>query len=526
MIYIEAALAALICAWVTRKYMHIFQLLSTKLNEYLIWLRKHNEHMMPPVYIGVGVSLLYYLFFLIFRMFTYQYAADIARVLCLLLFVAGAWWLDRRLHAAKEKKPFVFTARMKRLAASTVLTCLAGCMLLAVMSLPPYLLFALLPYITLAAGYFVQPIETSIQNKYLRMARRKMASMPELIKIGITGSYGKTSVKTFLATILSEKYNVFYSPGSINTPMGLCKAINNELQSGHQVFLAEMGARYAGDIKELTDFVKPKYGVLTSVGPQHLETFGSLEAITQTKYDLIASLPEDGASFFAADGGIVDGLYEKTQGEKYRAGMGDGLLDMRAQNVQSGPWGSRFELVDMTGNKCECETRLLGRFNVANIALAACVARKLGLTMEEIGRGVSKLQAVEHRLQLIDSGNGVTVIDDGYNANSAGAKAALETLSQFPGRHVIVTPGIVEGGEKQYELNYRLGTQIAQYCDMAILVGPRQTEPVAQGAKDSGLETVYVVSNLDEATAILGREGRVGDTVLFESDLPDQYNEK
>ena len=526
MIYIEAIIAALLCAWATRKYMHIFQLLSTKLNEYLLWLKKHNEHMLPPVYIGVGLSLLYYVFFLFFRMFSYKYAGLISRVVCLVLFAAGALWLDRRLHAQKEKKPFVFTARMKRLAASTCLVCAAGCLLLSVMSLPPYLLFALLPYITLAAGYLVQPVETSIQNKYLRMARAKMAAMPGLIRIGITGSYGKTSVKTFLAAILSEKYNVFFSPGSINTPMGLCKAINNDLKSDHQVFLAEMGARYPGDIKELTDFVQPKYGVLTSVGPQHLETFGSIEAVTHTKYDLIASLPQDGAAFFAADGGIVDGLYEKTKMTKYRAGMGEGLLDMRAQNVQSGPWGSRFELVDMTGERCTCETRLLGRFNVANIALAACVARTLGMTMAEIGRGVARIQGVEHRLQLIDNGSGVTVIDDGYNANSAGAKAALETLSEFPGRHVIVTPGIVEGGEKQYELNYRLGAQIAQHCDMAILVGPKQTEPVAQGARDSGLQAVYVVKNLDEATAILGREGRVGDTVLFESDLPDQYNEK
>lgn len=522
----EAILVALLCAWVTRKYMHIFQLLSTKLNEYFQWLKKHGDHMRAPVYIGVGVSLLYYVLFLFIRMFSLNHAQTISRALCMAIFAAGALWLDKRLHAQKEKKPFVFTARMKRLAAATALLCLAASFLLSAMHLPPYLLFAALPYITLAAGYAVQPIETSIQKKYLHMAQKKMDAMPNLIKIGITGSYGKTSVKSFLAAILSEKFSVFASAGSINTPMGLCKAINNELNDSHEIFIAEMGARYTHDIRELTDFVHPKYGVLTSVGPQHLETFGSLEAIKQTKYDLIRSLPSDGAGFFAADGGIVDELFEQTQGEKYRAGMGEGLLSMRAENIQSGPWGSRFDLVDMTGQRCACETKLLGRFNVANIALAACVAHKLGMTMEEIGRGVARIRPVEHRLQLVDSGNGVTVIDDGYNANSAGAKAALETLAEFPGRHVIVTPGIVEGGDKQYDLNYRLGTQIALHCDMAILVGPKQTEPVAQGAKDGGLENVYVVSNLDEATAILGREGRVGDTVLFESDLPDQYNEK
>jgi len=526
MMYIEAVIVGLLCAWVTRKYMHIFQLLSTKLNEYLQWLRKRNDQLLFPVYIGVGTTLLFYVFSLFFKMFSLPFSGEIARGLSLLFFAAGAIWLDRHLHAAKEKKPFVFTARMKRLAAATALVCVLVCVLFSVMSLPPYLLFAVLPYITLGAGYVVQPIETAIQNKYLRMARKKMASMPGLIKIGITGSYGKTSVKSFLAAILSEKFQVLASAGSINTPMGLCKTINNELNDSHEIFIAEMGARYAGDIRELTAFVKPRYGVLTSVGPQHLETFGSLETITKTKFDLIESLPQDGAGFFAADGGIVDGLFEKAECEKYRSGLGEGLLSMRAENIQVGPWGSRFELASMTGERCACETRLLGRFNVANVVLAASVAYRLGMTMEEIGRGVARIRPVEHRLQLVDTNNGVTVIDDGYNANAAGAKAALETLAEFPGRHVVVTPGIVEGGDKQYDLNYRLGTQIAMHCDIAILVGQKQTAPVAQGARDSGMQNVYVVSNLDEATAILAREGRLGDTVLFESDLPDQYNEK
>ncbi|NLG24199.1 MAG: UDP-N-acetylmuramoyl-tripeptide--D-alanyl-D-alanine ligase, partial [Clostridiales bacterium] len=344
--------------------------------------------------------------------------------------------------------------------------------------------------------------------------------------IGITGSYGKTSAKFILATILSERFDVLATPGSFNTPMGLTRVIREQLEPHHQVFIAEMGARHAGDIRELVELVRPAYGMITSVGPQHLETFGDVATVANTKFELIEGLPQDGVAFFGADGGEIDKLYERATVEKHRAGLSGGYLSMRAEAIEVGPFGSRFQLIDSLGNRVACETRLLGRHNIANIALCAALARRLGMEMDQIGRGVGRIEPVEHRLQLIPGANGITVIDDAFNANPEGAQAALQVLAAFPGRHLIVTPGMVELGEREEEFNYRFGVQVASCCDIAILVGPRRVGPIQRGALASGMaaDRLHVVAGLAEATALLSRIGLPGDVVLFENDLPDNYS--
>ncbi|MBQ8953025.1 MAG: UDP-N-acetylmuramoyl-tripeptide--D-alanyl-D-alanine ligase, partial [Clostridia bacterium] len=301
------------------------------------------------------------------------------------------------------------------------------------------------------------------------------------------------------------------------------------LEDHHQVFIAEMGARHVGDIRELVELVHPTMGLLTSVGPQHLETFGSVENVANTKFELIEGLPQDGLAFFASDGGEVDKLYERCRVKKFLTGTRGMRLDMKAEDIAVGPKGSSFTLKDgLTGEKAACETRLLGRHNIGNIVLACCVARQMGLTLEEIARGVSRIEPVEHRLQLLTGANGMTVIDDAFNSNPVGAKAALDVLAAFEGRHVIVTPGMVEQGEREDEINRQFGAQMAGKCDVAILVGRRHTQPIVEGLRAAGMaqENIFVTGSLEEATGVLGKIGQLGDVVLFENDLPDNYNEK
>ena len=185
-------------------------------------------------------------------------------------------------------------------------------------------------------------------------------------------------------------------------------------------------------------------------------------------------------------------------------------------------------LKNSLGEKVSCRTRMLGRHNIQNIVLAASLARQLGLTMEQIARGIGKIEPVEHRLQLIPGAGGVTVIDDAFNSNPVGAKAALDVLAGFPGRHVVVTPGMVEQGAQEDEINRQFGSQMAYVCDVVILIGKKHTAPIREGLLNAGMaeENIYSVNTLEEATAILGQIGRVGDTVLFENDLPDNYSEK
>ncbi|MDO5377237.1 MAG: cyanophycin synthetase, partial [Clostridia bacterium] len=163
----------------------------------------------------------------------------------------------------------------------------------------------------------------------------------------------------------------------------------------------------------------------------------------------------------------------------------------------------------------------------ANLMLCCTAARTLGMTLSEIAEGVSRCQPVEHRLQLISGGGGVTIIDDAFNANPVGAKAALRVLERFPGRRIIVTPGMVELGGEEEAFNASFGEQMAGSVDIAILVGRRHTAPIAEGLRRKGFpeENIHVVSSLNESTQVLHAMMKAGDVVLYENDLPDNYSE-
>lgn len=528
--WLSAVVVAGVCAAYSRYYLHMLQLESYQLDGYRRWLDKNRDQLMGATQvIGVLAAIADVLLGLILTMLMGANAARITAALIVLVgFGIAAWRVGTRQYKAPEKKPFALTARMKRLYICLGLCALLAAILLGALKLPTYLLFVGVPYLALMAGFIMQPIEEKVNAFYLNDAARKLEARPDLIKVGITGSFGKTSTKFILASILSEKYAVLATPSSFNTPMGLTRVIREQLEPHHQVFLAEMGARHVGDIRELCDLVKPAYGVLTSVGSQHLETFGSVDAVAKTKYELIEALPKHGTAFFGADGGIVDELFRKTGIEKYRAGLGSGFLSMYAEEIEVGPRGSRFTLCDAEGGRVRCETRLLGRHNIANIVLCCMVAKRLGLTLDEIARGVGRAEPIEHRLQLLPGANGMTIIDDAFNANPVGAEAALDVLRAFPGRRLIVTPGLVEQGDQETALNHKFGMQMAGSCDHAILIGPKRSRPILKGALEGGLaqDQITVVADLTEATAVLARIGRPGDVILFENDLPDNYSER
>ncbi len=434
----------------------------------------------------------------------------------------AAWVLQRRLPA---KKPLVFTARVKRLCLWLLAVCLGasaalafgGRLLTACLLLP-----ALAPLLLAAAALAALPLEKFVQHLYLRDAMKRLDAMPDLIKIGITGSYGKTSAKFMLEAILSEKYRVLVTPGSFNTSMGVTRVVRERLCPDHQVFVAEMGARHMGDIRLLCKLVRPRYGMLTSIGPQHLETFRSQENICREKFELARAIPENGAMVFADDGGLCAQLYERAACPKHLSGEHAAGLGLSARDIEVGPWGSRFVLTDGK-ESVTCQTRVLGAHNISNLLLACTMGRLLGMDLPSIARGAARVRPVEHRLEILPSGGGVTVIDDAFNANPVGAKAALEILREFPGRRVVVTPGFVELGAQEEAFQYALGEQIAQFADVAVLVGKRHTAPIAQGLRSKGFaeENLHVISDLAQSAQFI----RPGDVVLYENDLPDNYQE-
>jgi UDP-N-acetylmuramoyl-tripeptide--D-alanyl-D-alanine ligase len=311
--------------------------------------------------------------------------------------------------------------------------------------------------------------------------------------------------------------------------MGLSKVINNDLSDEHEVFVAEMGAKNIGEIREVAQLAQPRIGILTSIGPVHIETFKNIDNIMKTKYELIEELPTDGVAVFNYDNEYIRKLADKTFKEKMLYGLENvEELDMYAEDIVVNEEGSEFTLKDREGNSIRCRTRLLGKHNIYNLLAGACASKVLGLSFEEISKGIEKVEPVEHRLNLIESANGVIIIDDAFNSNPVGTKAALDVLSQFrEGRKIIVTPGMIELGEMEESANHEFGVNIGKVCDYVILVGEQRTKPIYEGLMDTSFNpsNIFVVNNLQEATEVIGKITKEKDVVLFENDLPDNYSE-
>ncbi len=534
---IFAVLAAAVTAFAALRPIHMLQLESYQGNMYVKWIRRAGgrDALMYLLCAGIAFMLRIGWVFFYYDMPLFAailwYGADAAYI-GFMLYVG----ISNRKQA--QKKPLVYTGRVKRLLA--VLFVLSAVFHMGLflpfylsnwggvlsMNLLRYLPGLLLPLFVLLAHCITLPIENSVKRWYFNDAKHKLASREDVIKIGITGSYGKTSTKFILGTILQERWNTLVTPSSFNTPMGVTRIIREKLEADHAVFVAEMGARYKGDITELCKLVGPRYGIITSVGKQHLDTFGSYEAVINTKSELLRALPEDGAAFLNGDNEGCRQMYaDCTLKEKYLFGLnGDGLY-MKASDIQVNSLGSAFTLTAQDGASVSCQTVLLGRHNIGNITGAAALAKYLGLTMEQIAAGIGKLQPVEHRLQLIQGP--VTVIDDAFNSNPAGTKAALEVLKSFAtARRIIVTPGMIELGEEEEALNEAFGRDIAQAADIAILVGKGRIEPIKRGLLQAGFAEDHIVqaNTLNDATAKLPLYAAPGSVVLFENDLPDNYD--
>ena len=381
-----------------------------------------------------------------------------------------------------------------------------------------------IPYIFFGAYCINEPGEWLIRTHYIKKAMRTL-KRSSVIKIGITGSYGKTSVKEILRTILSQKYRVLATPESYNTPLGIALTVN-KLDSTHDVLIAEMGARSKGDIKELTDIVRPTYAVLTGVNEQHLESFGSLENIKATKYELIESLAEDGKAFFSADCENAIELFDKFDGNKVTAGInGDNNL-VKATEIKTGRQGTTFTLIFAGGERVTCTTILLGKHSISNICLAASVAYEIGMSAEDIASGINRIQSIGHRLELFPNNKNIVIIDDSYNSNINGTMAAMEVLDMFEGRKIVVTPGLVELGIKEGVANFELGKILASHADIVIVVGKHNAVMLIDGLVEGGMskENIRFAKSLNKGNEELNTFMQEGDVVLFENDLPDNYN--
>ena len=507
-----------------KRYLHMLQLNSYFNGRYMNWIRLN-----------------------IVKVFEIKELTAFAAIILLFwgkVWVAAAVWTVIYLICIffrkknKEKKKFVVTSRIKRLMVTISLLyaiCLAlffiysmsgSVFTICIMGFVLIDLTFLQPLLVILANTINMPVEKYISNWYKNDAKNMIGKMNNLKVIGITGSYGKTSTKYILNEILSRKYNVLMTPESYNTTMGVVKTIRTMLRPIHEIFIAEMGAKKKGDIREICELVSPGYGLLTSIGPQHLESFKSIENITATKFELIDCLPQDGKAFLNYDNNYIK--ERNTTKNKITYGITTNSLNYRAEEIQFSSKGTSFILCTCDGKRIELATKLLGTHNVLNIVAASAVACELDVEPERLKYAVKLLKPVPHRLELKDTANGSFIIDDSYNSNPEGAKAALEVLGKFDSvNKILITPGMIELGESEYDCNYEFGRLAAGVCDYVILVGPDRTKPIYNGLKNLNYadEKLYVARDLNDALVKMRSLLNNGSVVLFENDLPDNYNE-
>ena len=453
------------------------------------------------------------------------------------------------------KKALVYTARVKRLIVADIVLCVLVC---AIMLVPGILTgsifgligsltctFCLLPPLQLLlvplAGVVMGPVERSNNQRYIDEARAILEACPDLTIVGITGSYGKTSVKHYLAELLRNRYDVLITPGNFNTTLGVVRTVRERLKPTHEIFLCEMGARHKGDIAEICELVHPEMGIITSVGPAHLETFGSLDTVKATKFELVDAVLAN-ASSGESDAPAATGkpflnfdsepvreqaaLYDDAAASAFTAYGTNEHAGYRITAMETNRSGTRFTIAAPDGQTCEYSTRLIGQHNVGNIAGAIAAAHALGVPLEEMRVPVRRLKPVEHRLDMKTSGQ-TTILDDAYNSNPVGSRAALDVLALFDdGLRILVTPGMVELGDEQYRLNAEFAAYAAGICDDVIIVGGHNRAALLEGLADAGFPQAHthccstIQDALQQAHAISSGQPR---TILMENDLPDIY---
>lgn len=441
-------------------------------------------------------------------------------------------------HSKKKeqvKLPLKYTSRIKRLYITFIIIHIIIISLsysflnnIYINYLLQVILIIINPLVVFITNVINIPIEKIVYLYYKNKAINKLKNLNNLEVIGITGSYGKTSCKNILNTILNTKYDAVTTPKNFNTKYGLIITINNNLDKFNQYFIAEMGAFKRGSINALCKMVKPKYGILTTIGEAHLETFGSSDNIIKGKFELIESLPSNGTAVLNYDDLKQRNYKLKNNCKVLWISLENKNVYAYANNIKMSYKGMSFEVYfEGDKNGYLFETKLLGKPNVYNILEAIALGRYLGIEIEKLQYATKTLQSIEHRLELKKMGD-INIIDDAYNSNPVGAKMALDVLKLMPGKKIIVTPGMIELKDKQNYYNKEFGKQISKVCDEVVLVGKNQTKYIYEGLIEEKYNTkkIHIINDVKEAFSIINNIKEENTYALLENDLPDIFNEK
>jgi len=395
--------------------------------------------------------------------------------------------------------------------------------------IPFYLLIfdILTPIIFSFVILLFQPFFVFIRNNMLKKAGEKVKGFKGLTVIGITGSYGKTSTKEFLTTILAKKLKVLSTKEHQNSEVGIAKCILNDLNAEHQIFIVEMGAYRKGGIKLLADMVKPKIGIVTGINEQHLALFGSLENLLSAEggRELAAALPKEGFLVLNGDNKFCLDLYKKTPDVNKRvyttyAGIIDS--DIWTEDISVEKNAISFVAISKKREMANFNVNVLGKQNVQNLLAAIIVARELGLSFGEISQACLNIKQEQAGMILKPGKHGIDIIDSSYSANPDGVFADLEFLNIFPNKKAIVMPCLIELGPKSAEIHQKIGRKIGEVCNLAIITSKEKFEDIKRGAIEAGIKpnNILLCDNPNEISIMISLFCKTGDAVLLEGRGP------
>ncbi|MBV8549374.1 MAG: UDP-N-acetylmuramoyl-tripeptide--D-alanyl-D-alanine ligase [Alphaproteobacteria bacterium] len=446
-----------------------------------------------------------------------------------LLFAVAAWREPDPRVAGKKK--LVITQRARRI---LVMACLLQFLLILAVGIKMQpvawvLAVQFVPLAVVIGNILLRPVEARIQAKIMREAVQRLQQVAPKI-IGITGSFGKTSVKHILGHVLEVNASTLYTPGSVNTLMGISRIIREKLPDQCRFFIVEMGAYGVGSITRLCRFTPPDLGIITAIGEAHYERFKSLDGVAHAKFELADSV------WRKPDGQMV--LHQQTLSQPYAAGQvaahrgqawvcGAGPdADAAVQDVQTTPQGLTLSLT-WCGMTYALQVPLFGKHHADNVALAFVAAATLGIAPEKIVYALRTVPQIKHRLEVKKQGD-MTLIDDAFNSNPRGFAEAVDVMallaSAGQGRAILVTPGLVELGERHDQVHHDLGVHAAQKSDVVLAIAPDRIPDFITAIQQTAPgKTLLLMPTMAAALAWVRDNARASDVVLLENDLPDLY---
>lgn len=392
-----------------------------------------------------------------------------------------------------------------------------------------FLVFWLLVFDILSFAIFsgivliFQPVTFLFRSIIIQKAKKKREKFRDLLVIGICGSYGKTSTKEFLATILEEKFpgKVLKTKEHQNSEVGISKCILDDLKENHKIFVVEMGAYNKGGIKLLCDIAKPKIGIVTGVNEQHLATFGSMENLISAEggKELIESLPEDGFVIFNGENEILRKIYHETKTKKKIVGISKKEFDLWAGNIKVKKEVLFFQVLTKDGEIADFNLNLIGGQNIQNLLLAICCAKELGMSLEEIAKATKKIKQEQSGVKLIKTKDGLNIVDATYSANPDSVLSHLEYLKVWPGKRVMVMPCLIELGPASKEIHKKIGKKIYEICDLAIIVTKDRFREIKEEAKEKAIFLEKPAEIFERMKQFNGEN----DIILLEGRLPREF---